>query len=72
LVLAGNPEHFDYDCIAEVSWEDDEAFHEFNKVYTQPGVMEKLAEDEEHFMVREKLRAVVIGEVIETSLREDQ
>ncbi|KAJ4349834.1 uncharacterized protein N0V89_008453 [Didymosphaeria variabile] len=71
LVLRGTPEDFDYDCIAEVSWEDENDFNDFNKMYMQPGVMEKLAEDEERFLVREKLRAVAIGEVIESSPRND-
>ncbi|KAJ4304935.1 hypothetical protein N0V90_000463 [Kalmusia sp. IMI 367209] len=66
LVLRGTSEEFDYDCIAEISWEDANTFQEFSKLLMDEEIAAKLAVDEEQFLVREKLRAVAIGEVIET------
>jgi uncharacterized protein (TIGR02118 family) len=58
VVLVGKPEDFDYDGFAEVAFESEAAFQEFVKVMQLPEV----AEDEERFTDRGKLKAVVIGE----------
>ncbi|KAF9740260.1 hypothetical protein PMIN01_02895 [Paraphaeosphaeria minitans] len=47
--------------------EDEEALHELNKVYTQSEAIAKLAEDEERFVIKLKMKADTIGEIKESS-----
>ncbi|KAK7191296.1 hypothetical protein PSPO01_02605 [Paraphaeosphaeria sporulosa] len=70
-MLTRKPEGFDYDCITEVSFESEEPIHEFNTMYTHPEVIAEFAEDEERFTVKENMKAIVIGEVRESSPRND-
>lgn len=67
LVLRGTPEFLDYDCIAEVSWEDEKTFQECGMKMMDESIAPKLEADEEAFIVREKMRVVVIGETTEST-----
>ncbi|KAF2450654.1 hypothetical protein P171DRAFT_348310 [Karstenula rhodostoma CBS 690.94] len=51
----------DYDCIAELWWADEKTFHDFNRMYKLPGNLARIAWSEDEFLVRGKLRAIVIG-----------
>jgi EthD domain len=63
VVLVGDPADFAYDAIAEVNFESEAAFREFQtKVMMTP----KVAEDEERFTDRGKLKVVVLGETTVT------
>lgn len=57
--LVGGPGDFTYDGFAVVSFASREAFEEFLPVMTSPEVLE----DEERFTDREKMKAVVLGDV---------
>jgi hypothetical protein len=61
-VLAGSQEDFAYDGVAEIVFEDEAAFQTFMGTVSAPEAAAALAEDEEKFIVREKLKAVVIGD----------
>jgi hypothetical protein len=65
-VLVGAQEDFTYDGFAELVFEDEKAFKSFFAVISEPEAAAKLAEDEERFAVREKTRAVVVGESVVT------
>ncbi|KAF2253687.1 hypothetical protein BU26DRAFT_516008 [Trematosphaeria pertusa] len=66
-VLVGTQEDFAYDWIAELVFEDEAAFQEFMGAVSEPEAARRIAEDEERFIVREKMRAVVLGETSVTS-----
>jgi hypothetical protein len=67
LVLRGNVDEFDYDGVAEMSWEDEKAFHKFYRAIWQTDVAVKLAADEESFMDVSRFKAVTVGETLETN-----
>jgi hypothetical protein len=60
-VLVGSQEDFSYDGIAELIFKDEAAFQAFFSVVNEPVNAAKIAADEEAFIVREAMRAVVIG-----------
>lgn len=62
LVLRGSPEDFDFDGMAELTWDDEAAFHKFyNAIYSKEAAA-KLARDEEVFLEPGKLKAVVVDD----------
>jgi EthD domain len=66
-VLAGSVDFFDYDCVVEHVHESEDAFKVFfAKMMGDPEVAAKLQEDEEVFMDRGRMKAVVVSEVAET------
>jgi hypothetical protein len=66
-VLVGAQEDFSYDGIAELVFEDQGAFEKFMGVVSGEEAAKRIADDEEAFLAREKLRAVVLGETESTS-----
>lgn len=66
-VLFGNPDEFSYDGIGELAFTDEAAFQTFFALISKPEVAARIAADEEMFIVRDKLRAVVLGETLVTS-----
>ncbi|KAF2687309.1 hypothetical protein K458DRAFT_361962 [Lentithecium fluviatile CBS 122367] len=67
FLLRGTPEGFDFDVVAELTWEDEKTFHGFYKAIYQSDVAAKLALDEERFLDSGSLRSVVVGETTDTS-----
>jgi hypothetical protein len=66
-LLRGAPEGFDYDVIAELTWENEKTFHDFYKAIYETDVAAQLALDKEHFLDSGSLRSVVVGETTDTS-----
>ncbi|KAL6229631.1 hypothetical protein BDW75DRAFT_235050 [Aspergillus navahoensis] len=67
VAFAGLQDHFDYDCITEVTFEDEAAFKKFFGRRSEPGTKEIVDADEEKFVDRTKFRVVVVGGVEETT-----
>lgn len=67
LALRGNVQEFDYDAVAELTFQDEKAFHDFYKTIYDTEVAAKLAEDEEHFIDSAAFKSVVVGETIITT-----
>lgn len=65
-VLVGTQQDFEYDGIAELMFEDENAFQTFFGIITQPEAAAKIAEDEEKFLDRKRMTAVVVGETTVT------
>lgn len=61
MVLVGDQAGFECDAIAELSFEDDEHFKAFMGAVGTKEAKKKLENDEEMFMDRGKMRAVVAG-----------
>ena len=65
--LMGPPEFFDYDCIVEHVHDSEDAFKAFYaRMVLDEQVAATLAADEAVFLDREKTRAVVVADVVET------
>ena len=63
----GSPESFDYDCIVEHVYESEDAFKAFYaRMVLDEKVAARVAADEALFLNREKTRAVVVADVVET------
>ncbi|KAH7139205.1 EthD domain-containing protein [Dendryphion nanum] len=63
LVLRGNLEtEFDFDAIAEMTFESEKAFHEFYKCTYEAEAARKLAADEDSFLDPGKTKTVVVGD----------
>ena len=60
-VLVGSQEDFSYDGIAELVFSDEAAFQTFFAIVSEPANAARIAADEENFIVREAMKAVVIG-----------
>ena len=67
VVLVGAQEDFAYDGIAELVFHDELAFQNFFGIVSAPEAAARIAEDEESFIVREKMKAVVMGETAVTA-----
>lgn len=61
-VFAGTPNDFDYDVLATLIFEDTIAFEAFHARLREPEVASKLAEDEERFMDRQKLKVAAVDQ----------
>lgn len=66
LMLRGDAQDIDYDCVAEMTFENERAFHAFYKRVYEKDVAAKLAADETKFLELGKTRVVVVGETIAT------
>jgi hypothetical protein len=66
-VLVGSQEDFSYDGFAELVFPDEAAFKSFFALVSEPDNAAKIAADEEKFIVREAMKAVVIGDKTVTS-----
>ena len=65
--LMGSPEFFDYDCIVEHVYDSEDAFKAFYARMVLDGeVAAALAADEAVFLERERTKAVVVADVVET------
>ncbi|KAL2851178.1 EthD domain-containing protein [Aspergillus pseudoustus] len=65
-VVVGSQEDFSYDCITEVTFEDEGAFKAFFAKRMEPGIKEVIDADEEKFLDSKKFKAVILGDVVET------
>lgn len=66
-VLVGSQEDFTYDGIAELVFPNETAFQTFYTIVSEPEAAAKIAADEESFIVREQMKAVVLGETSVTT-----
>lgn len=66
LLLRGDAQDIDYDCVSEMTFESENAFHAFYKRVYERDVAAKLAADETNFLHQGKTRIVVVGETIST------
>lgn len=64
LVLRGSLEEFDFDAIAEMTFENEKAFHEFYKCIYEAEAARRLAADEETFLDPGKMKIVVVGDTV--------
>ena len=62
-VIVGGQDDFSYDAWAELIFDDEDAFKRLHARVSEPDRAKLIAEDEENFLDRSKLRAVVVGEV---------
>ena len=65
-VLVGTQQDFQYDAFAELIFEDAVKFQTFMGIVSQGEAKEALARDEEMFLDRARLTAVVVGETLVT------
>jgi EthD domain len=69
-VLVGGQADFDYDAIAELLFQDQAAFfHAFFAKVSEPANAQKLAEDEDLFLDRSRMRAVALDDTVVTTAR---
>lgn len=66
-VMVGAQSDFEYDAIAELIFKDETAFQTFFGLVSQPEAAKKIAENEEMFLDRPKMKVVVLGDCITTS-----
>jgi hypothetical protein len=65
-VVRGNKAAFDFDAIAEVTFDDEAAFQAFLAALAVEEASKALTMDEDKFSDREKMKIVVVGDVQET------
>ena len=65
-VMVGTQNDFGYDAFGELIFENEAAFQAFFAKVSQGEAAQKIAEDEEHFLDRPKMTAVVLGDTIGT------
>lgn len=65
-VLVGTQPDFSYDAIAELTFEDATKFQTFMDIVSQDEIKELIARDEELFLDRARMTAVVVGETVVT------
>ena len=63
----GSQTDFEYDVIGELTFENEDAWNAFYAKVGEKEVKEKIAEDEERFLDREKLRAVLLSDCVITN-----
>ncbi|KZM27163.1 uncharacterized protein EKO05_0004695 [Ascochyta rabiei] len=66
LLLRGDAQNIDYDCVAEMTFANEHAFQAFYKRVYDKDIAAKLAEDETMFLELGKTRVVVVGETVST------
>ncbi|KAI1098013.1 hypothetical protein F4804DRAFT_325940 [Jackrogersella minutella] len=62
MVLVGSQEDFDYDVVAEMVFESEEAFKAFYTLLQTEENAKTIDEDEKTFLDRGRIRVVVAGE----------
>lgn len=65
-VLLGTQADFQYDAFAELTFEDAARFKAFMDIVDRGDVKKMIARDEEMFLDRERMTAVVVGETTVT------
>ena len=65
-ILVGSQPDFQYDALAELTFENATKFQTFMSIVSQGEAREMLAKDEEIFLDRERMTAVVVGETVVT------
>ena len=65
-VLVGTQPDFQYDAIAELTFGDAAKFQTFMGIVGQGDAKEKITQDEEMFLDRGRMTAVVVGEIMVT------
>ncbi len=65
-VLIGTQDDFDYDAIAELTFEDAAAFQTFFSLMQQPENAAEIAADEDKLLDRTRMPIVVLGDITET------
>ena len=63
-VMVGAQSDFEYDAIAMLIFEDEIAFQAFFGLVNQPEAADKIAENEEMFLDRSKMKVVILGKYI--------
>ena len=66
LLLRGDAQDIDYDCVSEMTFESEDAFQAFYRRVYDKDVAAKLATDEMTFLELGQTRVVVVGETIST------
>ncbi|KAL4899429.1 hypothetical protein BDW74DRAFT_183681 [Aspergillus multicolor] len=66
VVLAGTQEDFDFDCVTELTFVDEDAFKTFFGRRMEAGIKEAVDRDEGEFLDAGRLKLVVLGGVEET------
>ncbi|KAF1355646.1 hypothetical protein EJ07DRAFT_181986 [Lizonia empirigonia] len=64
LLLRGDAQTVDYDCISEMTFENEDAFHAFYRRVYEKDVAVKLVPDEASFLELGKTSVVVVGETL--------
>ena len=62
-VLIGKPTDFEYDVIAELTFEDEAHFQAFMAIVGQREAAAKIEKDNSYFLDSEKMRVVVVGDI---------
>ncbi|KAI1815211.1 EthD domain-containing protein [Poronia punctata] len=65
VVLLGSQAEFDYDCVATLQYDSEDAFKAFYETIQKPENWSRIIEDEENFLDRSQTRVVVLGDVVE-------
>lgn len=63
-VMVGDPTGFDYDVLAEITCDDAQAFQRFAELVRHPDNAQTIAEDEDRFMNRSRMRVIVVGDMV--------
>ncbi|KAI0096665.1 EthD domain-containing protein [Nemania sp. FL0031] len=66
-VFFGTQADFDFDVLVTLEFKDVATFQAHYEFMMQPDIAAKIAADEERFLDRSQTRAVLLGEVIETT-----
>lgn len=66
-VLVGSQADFRYDAIAELIFDNEAAFQAFFARVSEPKAAEKIAQDEDKFLDRARMKVVIEGDCIVTS-----
>jgi EthD domain len=61
-VLIGEQADFEYDAIVELVFDNEAAFHAFSARISESEAAERIARDENLFLDRAKMKAVVVGD----------
>jgi hypothetical protein len=67
FLLRGSPDNFDFDAVAELTWEDEKTFQEFYKAIYESETSVRLAVDEDQFMDSGGWKSVVVGSTANTT-----
>ncbi|KAF2132161.1 hypothetical protein P153DRAFT_364586 [Dothidotthia symphoricarpi CBS 119687] len=67
LVILGNPDAVDYDCITLIELEDEAHFQHFNEAFANSPRRQELEADQDEFTDRAKLRLVGVESVSVTA-----
>ena len=66
-VLLGAQSDFEYDAMAELTFDDETAFQTFFGIVSEQEAADKISKDEEMFLDRSKMKVVVLGDCVTTS-----